>query len=262
MRIFTKARSVGAAAAAAVLLSGCSWFLPRPEQASNVIGDADTPQDGRCSLAVAQNRKSLPGQIVADGVPKLMVIHLQSPNAAARQVKFGQTVYFEASSSTDQETKPAQPIAARGLWRIESAQDQGAQVAEESVLMGGNTFLLSDPQGSGYVQLAGKALSLAAARSEASRFTVLKADVPDSTRPTSCDEQIRDEDFVFIRVLTPSMWVNVTATGMLEVRRTLPGTRSTPDASNANPLCAREEERCRTDSRGLLVCAWTPVCGD
>jgi hypothetical protein len=73
---------------------------------------------------------------------------------------------------------------------------------------------------------------------------------------------VRDEDFVFIRVLTPSMWVNVAATGMLEVKHTPAGTRSTPDASNTNPLCAREEERCHTDSRGLLICAWTPVCGD
>jgi hypothetical protein len=261
---------MGAVAAVALaLLSGCSWFLPHPEKASNVIGDADTPEDGRCSLAVAQNRKSLTGQIIADGVPKPLIIHVQSPSAAMRAVRFGQSIYFDPSTSdADRDSKPPRSIAGHAIWRIESAQDPSTEVAEEAVLTGGSTFLLRDPSASGYLRLASKATSVAVTavtavtRAEASRFVILKADVPDSTRPTTCDEQIRDEDFVFVRILAPSTWVNVAAAGNLEVKPTPAGMRPAPGGSNTNPLCAREEERCHTDSRGGLVCAWAPVCGD
>jgi hypothetical protein len=242
---------------ALVVLSGCSWFLPHPEKPSNVIGDADTPRDGRCSLAVAQNRRLQPGQVIADGVPKLLIIHVQSPGATTREVRIGRSVYFDPST---RETDP--PRTEHALWRIDSVQYQGNEISEDAVLTDGSIFLLREPRESGYLQMGGGAVRLAAPRAEASRFIIFKADVPDPTRPTTCDEQIRDEDFVFMRMLAPSTWVSVAATGILQVQPAPAGTRPVPAGSNTNPLCAREEEHCHTDSRGGLVCAWAPVCGD
>ena len=241
---------------ATVVLSGCSWFLPHPEKTSNVIGDADTPRDGRCSLAVAQNRRLLPGQVIADGVPKLLIIHVQSPGATTREVRVGRSVYFDPS------TREAHPPTEHALWRIDSLPNQSNEIPEDAVLTDGSMFLLREPEGSGYLQMGSKAVRLAVPRAEASRFIILKADVPDPTRPTTCDEQIRDEDLVFMRVLAPSEWVSVAVTGILQVQPALAGARPAPGGSNTNPLCAREEEHCHTDSRGGLVCAWAPVCGD
>jgi hypothetical protein len=241
---------------ALVILSGCSWFLPHPEKTSNVIGDADTPRDGRCSLAVAQNRRLQPGQVIAYGVPKLLIIRVQSPSATTREVRIGRSVYFDPS------TREAHPPTEHALWRVDSVQNTGNEISEDAVLTDGSIFLLREPQGSGYLQMGSNAARLAVRRAEASRFIILKADVPDPTRPTTCDEQIRDEDFVFMRVLAPSTWVSVAATGTLQVQPALAGERPAPGGSNTNPLCAREEEHCHTDSRGGLVCAWAPVCGD
>jgi hypothetical protein len=65
------------AAISLAFLGGCAWFLPHPQRSSNAIGDAETARDGRCSLAVAQTRKALFGQISADGVPRALIIHSQ-----------------------------------------------------------------------------------------------------------------------------------------------------------------------------------------
>jgi hypothetical protein len=106
-----------------VLLGGCSLFLPHPDRSSNVLGDADTPQDGRCSLAVAQDRKSLPGQIIADGVPTPLIVHVPSSIATNREIRNHQSIYFAASSRdadpprnfepgmSRHESNPSQPIA-------------------------------------------------------------------------------------------------------------------------------------------------------
>lgn len=256
------------------LLCGCSWFLPHPESSSNVIGDADTPRDGRCSLAVAQHRKSLPGQIVADGVPTPLVIHMQFSIATNREIKSGQSIYFEASSRdadpprnfgpdmSRHSSSPSQPIPQPLLWRIEGVDPRGTVIADNAVLMEGSLFELREPEGSSYLLLETKAANVAVPRGAASRFILYKADVPDPTRVTTCDEEIRDGDFVFVRTLAPSAWVNVASPGILRVQQFPAGSAPSPAGSNSNPRCAREEERCHVDRNGGLVCVWAPVCGD
>jgi len=242
------------AAIGLALAGGCSWFLPHPQKLSNIIGDADTPQDGRCSLAVAQDRKSLFGHVAADGVPKPLTIHASI--AAAREIRNGESIFFTASTR-DVDLIP-QPV----LWRIESVEVQGNAIAEDVVLMDRTIVELHAIDGSGYLQLQTTVASVAAPRAEASRFILYKADVPDPTRPTTCDAQIRDDDFVFMRALAPSAWVSVATTGVLEMHIALPGSKPAPVGSNRNPDCAREEERCHTDPHGGLVCVWAPVCGE
>jgi hypothetical protein len=255
------------------VLGGCSWFLPHPDRASNVIGDADTPLDGRCSLAVVQNRKSLFGQIIADGVPKPLLIRIQSSDAPNREIQNGQTIFFvESTRDADPprnfgpamsrlQTK-AQPMTRPALWRLEAVNASGNAITENAVLMDRGVVELREIEGSGYLELQARSASIAVPRTEASRFVLYKADVPDPTRPTTCDGQIRDEDFVFVRTLAPSSWVSVAATGMLEVQSVPAGATPVAVGSSRNPECAREEERCHTDSRGGLVCVWAPVCGE
>ena len=57
------------------------------------------PGDGRCSLAVAQDRRSLPEQIAAEGIPTPLIIHLKSVEpSSSRNISNGQRVDFEAST--------------------------------------------------------------------------------------------------------------------------------------------------------------------
>jgi hypothetical protein len=257
-RKYYSARSM--AAIGLTLLGGCSWFLPHPEKSSNIIGDADTPQDGRCSLAVAQARKSLFGQIVAAGVPKPLIVHAQFASSN-RDIRNGQSIYFVASTrDTDpprefagvsRHQSKGEPTAHSEMWQLKNLNRDGEAAAGDTVLLDRALIELRELQGGAEPP-----------RAELSRFIIYKADVPDPTRPTTCDAQIRDEDFVFMRALDPSTWAGVTATGSLEVQRGRPGRTTVPDGSNKNPDCAREEERCHTDAHGGLVCAWAPVCGE
>ena len=239
------------AAVSLVLLNGCSLFFPHPEKSINVIGDADTPKDGRCSLAVAQLRKSVPTQVGAAGSPTALIIHVGSSTAASRTIGSGDMIYFEASAPDGGPVPPDH--SAR--YRIEGLDSKGATVVQGKVLMNGDWVALHDSQGLNDFELKenNKRVSL----SVASRLVIYKIDVPDATRPTTCDEQIRDQDFVFLRVLDPSTWLMVSDAGVLMVRK---GASGVGTENPNNPRCPREEERCRTDPRGGLVCAWVPVC--
>jgi hypothetical protein len=256
----------------AVVLGGCSWFLPHPERSSSDIGDANTPRDGRCSLAVAQDRRSLPEQIAAEGIPTPLIIHVQSVEpSSSRNISNGQWVDFEASTrdadpprnyatGMSRHASPAQAIPHSTPWRIEAVDAQGEVLASDARLTSGSLLTLRESEGSGYLRLDTQAASITGPRAEASRFILYKADIPDSTRPTTCDEQIRDEDFVFLRALAPSVWASVGPQGVLGVQQA----ESAKPASNShsNPLCARQTERCRTDPQGGLVCVSAPVCAE
>jgi hypothetical protein len=237
-----------------LLLDGCSLFLPHPDKSSNVLGDADTPQDGRCSLAVASNRRSLPDLIAGEGIPTPLIIHVRSSvGSKSRTVSTGQSVDFEASTNHASSAQAAQHSTA---WRIQTVDARGEALADGAVLANGSVFALREDTTSGYLRLDIQAVNTTVPQTEASRFIIYKADVPDSTRPTTCDEWIRDEDFVFLRTLTPSAWASADPLGMLFVQEAVRG-----KPASSNPFCVRQEERCRTDSLGALVCVSAPVCG-
>lgn len=251
---------------------GCSWVMPHPARSSSVIGDADTPRDGRCSLAVAQDRRLLPDGIAATGLPSALIIHADFASAPnIRTISNGQAVAFEASTRDADPPRnygpemnrhgiagPAPPRSTS--WRIEVVDSQGNVPAADAALTNGSRFALREAQGSQYLRLAPKAGSTTVPRAEASLFIVYKADIPDSTRPTTCDETIRDEDFVFLRATAPSAWASLNQQGGLGISEAMAGKPASD--SHSNPLCARQEERCRTDSKGGLICVSAPVCGE
>ena len=255
---------------AVICLSGCSLFLPHPDKSTSILGNAETPRDGRCSLAVVQDRKGLTRQIDAASVPVALLIHAQSSHSM-REIRNHQSIYFEASRrdadrpriyspemNRHEPSSPA-PNTPAPSWRIESIDSRDTE--GDAVLMSGSLFELLDPQRQEYLLLGSETGDTLVSRAQGSRFMVYKADVPDPTRPTTCDEQIRDEDFVFMREVTRSTWVHVSAAGTLNIHEIAGGKMLHPNGSSQNPDCTREEERCHNDSRGGLTCAWVPVCG-
>ena len=115
-------------------------------------------------------------------------------------------------------------------------------------------------QASGYLHLQPGAASASVAAAQASDMVIGKADVPDQTRPTTCDSLIRDGDFVFLRAIQTNTWVNVHADGGLYTQSVPYSLRPGASGSDGGAKCARDRELCSTDRDGGLVCVWTPEC--
>jgi hypothetical protein len=234
-----------APAACVAWLAGCSWVLPHP---SEPPPDRELVQ---CPLDLAQARKDLPVTVAQRGTPALLIIRMSSAQSTGRSIHNGQTVYFVATHHdvTPALSLPAAPAAPGSIWQVEAIDSSGGPLAPDSPLSDASLVRLQNPTNQRYLSLANDAQSFSD-RGQAESFSLFKADVPDSTRPSTCDTQLRDGDFVFVRTVARQSWVGVSDTGQLF---TSPG-------DGRNPQCAQQEERCLTDQRGGLVCAWTPAC--
>jgi hypothetical protein len=226
-------------------LEGCAWVLPRP---------AESPPDPglvQCSLDVAQLRKERPVTLQARGMPALLIIRKDPAAGADRIIRNGQTVYFVATHHDANRTVlslASGPASPETLWRLDAIDAGGMPLAADAPLSDASLVRLQRP-GAGYLDLSSDAQSFSD-RNHAEGITLFKADVPDSTRPTTCDDQLRDGDFVFLRTSARPSWVGVSGSGALV---TGPGDRRSHQ-------CDQQEERCLNDQRGGLVCAWTTRC--
>jgi hypothetical protein len=249
------------------LLSGCSWILPHPSAVSD-------KRLAECPLGVLQARKDLPKAISATGIPSPLIIRDRSRSGEDRLIRSGQSVYFVATQHDVDLLRnfgpdmsrhlisidPAVPLPPTSLWQIEALDPHGKPVASDALLSDPSVVRLRNVAAAGYLEFAKNAQTLTAPLDRATRFALYKADVPDSTRPTTCDAQIRDGDFVFLQAVEPSTWINVTDTGAFYVTPLTSRESPAPADSSRNPRCAQDEERCHTDQNGGLVCAWAPMC--
>jgi hypothetical protein len=253
--------------AGVALLGGCSWILPHP----SVVPDRRIAE---CSLGVLQARKELPKTRSAAGMPSPLIIRDGSRRGEDRLIRSGQSVYFVATRHDEELLRnygpdmsrhlisidPAVPPPPTSLWQIETLDPKGNPLASGALMSDPSIVRLRNVAAAGYLEFGNNAQTPSAPLDRATEFALYKADVPDSTRPTTCDAQIRDGDFVFLQAVEPSTWVNVTDAGAFYVTplptRELPA----PADSRRNPRCAQDEERCHTDQIGGLVCAWAPVC--
>lgn len=252
--------------AGVALLGGCSWILPHP----GVVADKRIAE---CSLGVLQARKDLPKAMSAAGMPSPLILRDGSSRRGEdRSIRSGQSVYFVATQHDVELLRNYGPDTSRRLisidpevpppptsfWQIEALDAKGNPLASGALMSDPSVVRLRNVAAAGYLEFGKNAQTPTAPLDRATEFALYKADVPDSTRPTTCDAQIRDGDFVFLQAVEPSTWVNVTDAGAFYVTP-LP-TEESPVDSRRNPRCAQDEERCHTDQNGGLVCAWAPVC--
>jgi hypothetical protein len=230
----------------------------------------------QCPLDVARTRKELPQKMQARGAPALLIIRENSPNHADRLIRNGQAIFFVATRHDEERTRgvepsrsrqvvsrePAVPPAPASIWRIETFDSSGGALAIDSLLLDASFVRLRNPSAAGYLRLVDDAQSISPL-GQATSFTLFKADVPDSTRPTTCDAQIRDADFVFVQSVAPRNWIGVSDAGELLVRHFPITGQSSSSQDIGYPVCAQEEEeRCLNDKDGELVCAWAPLCAN
>jgi hypothetical protein len=240
----------------APILSGCSLVLPHPEKA--------LPDQGieQCSLDTLQYRRELPTKITAQGTAVPMIVR-HVPPGPDRLLRNGQSIYFNdthphASVSNNQDLGDRIMISLNPLiapkdssvWILDAVEKESGAAPADSFLSNRVVIRLRTSTGD-YLRVVNGQLSTSSSINNASHFVVYKIDVPDSTRRTSCDEQLRDGDFVFLEALEPSLWLDSSSDGTLH--------GATESGSNGAE-CVQERQRCYTDDRGGLVCAWAPKC--
>jgi hypothetical protein len=240
----------------APMLGGCSLVLPHP--------DKDLPDQGieQCSLDTLQYRRQLPAKITAQGTAVPLIVRHVTPGAD-RLLRNGQSIYFNdthphADASNNQDSSDRimislNPLTApkdSSVWILDALEKESEAAPADSFVSNRALIRLRTSSGD-YLRVVDGQLSISSNIDNASHFVVYKIDVPDSTRRTSCDERLRDGDFVFLEALEPSLWLDSSADGTLR--------GATGNGSNGAE-CVQERQRCYTDDRGGLACAWAPKC--
>jgi hypothetical protein len=210
-----------------------------------------------CSLDILQYRRELPKRVAAQGVAVPVIVR-HATARPERLLRDGQAIYFvgtHAPPNLDMggrqliSTNTSRPPKDSSIWIVDAVNKEPGSRAEDPVISDRALIRLRASNG-GYLRLVDGQPSVSANIENASRLVAYKIDVPDSTRPTSCDERLRDGDFVFLEALEPNLWLDSSADGVLHGA----------SAEAANAECVQQRERCYTDDLGGLACAWGPKC--
>ena len=230
------------------VLAGCS------SPANLIFPHADVsqppPQSGECSLEHGQARKMLPRAPGISGIATPFVVRDASQPPSDKVLHGGQWVSFSLSERGAGAPPPA-------LWRLEPVESAGTASASDAPLNDGDIVRLRNDHG--YLILGSGARTTRVPTIKGTPLIVVKADVPDRTRRTTCDDQVRDGDFVFLRTLAPNVWIGASAAGDIDTTIDISAPSSSATHGTDDPQCAQDHETCRTDTGGV-VCAWAPAC--
>ncbi len=222
-------------------ICGCaSQGAPAGETAS---ASEESPQIKLCSLEQVQSRKTLSRHPDIGGVATPLLIHIAAPAGSERLVRNGELIAFSSSIGDSS-------ASAASTARLQALDPAGRPAVVATPLLDGTMIRLRAP--------ADNAQSDSTSDKNPP-LVIVKADVPDQGRPSTCDAQIRDGDFVFIYTISPSVWLNAPpSTTPLPRADTMPHTALANGSED--PSCVQDHESCTTDKRGGTVCAWAPAC--
>ncbi|HTV95393.1 MAG TPA: hypothetical protein VME42_05305 [Steroidobacteraceae bacterium] len=216
-----------------------------------------------CSLGLEQDRSVGVCRVAASGDPLPIVIR-RAQSMHGFIIRSGDEIDFPLPSGAGaggEVTAPAdrQVPPARHAWRLQIVHaagpswpgkplTEGSLIRLRSVLT--RRYLAFEPS-------TGRAVETPR-RKAAALIEVYKADFANPDRPSTCDPLIRDDDYVYLRTLSPGRWLRE---GGADADSVAP--LSTAPAASV-PLartCVSGAERCRTDDRGAVQCAVIPCCG-
>ena len=218
----------------------CGWAAQGAAAVEADDAADNAPQFRPCSLEQVQSRKTLYRRTDISGVATPLLIHITAPSSSERLVRNGKVISFSSGNG--------EPAAQGAVpWRLETLDPAGRPSTDAIPLSDGNMIRLRT----------------SAVKSQSDKdppLVIVKADVPDQNRPTTCDAQIRDGDFVFIHTISPSVWLSAAPAPNTPVPRDDAMPHSVLVNGSANPSCVQDSETCVTDKSGGLVCAWAPSC--
>lgn len=225
------------------LLSGCAWVLPKsspPAPPSATLA----AESAACSLDLTEARKARSISIFGAGAAQPLVISLADGPSDDRAIRDGASVTLRR--------------AAHGGGQAAREQDAVLAVVEAVGARSGTHGRIDDQSA---VRLHLRGGPEAAADSSGGRhgavladgdFVIFKADTPNPNRSSSCDGQLRDGDFVFLKSAGQNTWVGVKGGALVaEGARAVDGTP-----------CHTPRERCYTDRYGGLMCVNYFECAD
>jgi hypothetical protein len=237
------ARACLSVIAGAALLCGCAWVLPKPTERTTATGASGA--DATCSIDLSEARRAIVARVDAAGIAVPAIITGADGAPADRTIRNGSLVTLRALPPiNDQRTLPATETAPMTISLIGGAGSDPVEIRGESVVR-------LRPRGESPVATG----DIAGAKrppgsSPADEFVIYKADVPDPNRPTTCDTVLRGGDFVYLRTIVPSTWVEVRDRTLVSATPAL-----TPTAH-----CRESDQSCYTDPSGGLLCARMPTC--
>ncbi len=228
------------AMAIAASLCGCTWVMPRPSSSAAAAVASGTAAN--CQLDLVEARQASVRHIDAAGMAMPTVILRADGPSSDRVIRNGTRVILRSiaavgdrAASSGTETAPLiiAPVGGAGSDPVEIRGDAVVQLRPRAPAVGGNAVARA-----------------AASLTTVDEFVIYKADVPDPNRPTTCDDTLRDGDFVYLRTIVPSAWVEV-RDGTLA-----PSTQP----SSAAVRCSTPDRECYTDRYGGLLCAHVRAC--
>jgi len=213
----------------ATTLGGCAWILPKPS-----AQPADTEPSAACTLDLVEQRKARSGVLRTNRTAEPLIISLAAGHPRARGIYAGDDIRLRGTSRA----------VAAALLAIESVD--GLAGPSVAVRDGSIVSIASRPSAS---------VNGAPGASTApivTDFRVLKADTPSPNRPTSCDDLIRDGDYVLLESVAANTWVGLRKGVMV----------SLDTATRVGPACHEAREQCYTDRAGALLCTNYVACRD
>lgn len=234
----------GALAISVLWVSGCSMFLPHPLPSTGpTAGALDTRG---CSLERDRGRQISPCEQNAVGEPTLLIIRRSTGSPADPIIHDRDLVGFSSDGSTGQAD-----VGSRTQWQVVLLRKPSPRPSPQP-LTDGDLIYLRDAGAHRYLRVssAGAPTVDARRRSDAAVFALYKADVENPNRPGTCDDRVRDGDYIYLRALEPSLWFTVSDGALRAVRVALPKRESSTVA----------DQRCRTDEGNQLICGWVAHC--
>jgi hypothetical protein len=224
-----------------LLLCSCTAVLPKP----SAVGSANVPSgtETQCRLDLSAARQAALNRVAAAGAPiPAIIVRIDAPSAD-RVIRNGARVMLRSIAALDHQRPPkgseTDPLAIT-VTSLGGARSDPVEIFDDSVIR----LRAWDPD---HDSAQGKRPVASPAGED---FVISKADVPDPNRPTTCDAILRDGDFVYLRTLVPSAWVEI-HDGVL--------VSSAPSRMSA-AACGNHDERCYTDRYGGLVCTRFSAC--
>ncbi len=231
----------------------CSMILPRPLTLEDPAGDSlDT---GRCSLELDRSRQVAACAISAAGAPELITIRLSTRSSPDHGIRDRSLVEFASGPSPVETSYPL-----GGKWRVDLMHTASPSPSPHQ-LADGDLIYLWNVTAHRYLRVSSSERAVADARhrSDASIFALYKADVTNPNRPSTCDDHVRDGDYVYVRALEPSTWFGI-PDGAFQATSPQPPSQGGQRVLTEGASTSASDQSCRTDERNQLLCGWVPHC--
>jgi hypothetical protein len=231
-------------------------IVAKPDPAFGASDDDDPSRKlrGECDAARIEMRKDIAKSPGVSGIATPFIVRHAGEHANSI-LRSGESMTFTANERNAKIPSPA-------IWWLETLDRTGLPKLGSSPLLDGGVVHFRRLRSLDELlrQDGGTEPSEDIVVPPDSMLVIIKADVPEAKNPSTCDAQLRNGDFVFVRTFSHPMWLGATATGELAVTTTQPDLQTDPARRQCTSQCTTLTERCRSAARSGRLCVWVSEC--